>query len=102
MIQPAQRFAVRSLRSRKIAEFVLAQQIFGRPYLLPPGTPDAQTVTLRKAFDDVMQDGQFLADAQKSRLQLAPASGQEVQEVVAKFFATPPALVERAREAMKR
>ncbi len=88
--------------SRKIAEFVLAQQIFGRPYLLPPGTPDAQTVTLRKAFDDVMQDGQFLADAQKSRLQLAPASGQEVQEVVAKFFATPPALVERAREAMKR
>ena len=88
--------------SRKISEFVLAQQVFGRPYLLPPGTPDAQTAVLRKAFDEVMRDDQFLADAQRSRLQLAPASGAEVQEAVANFFATPAPLVERAKEAMKR
>jgi tripartite-type tricarboxylate transporter receptor subunit TctC len=88
--------------SRKISEFVLAQQIFGRPYLLPPGTPAAQTAMLRKAFDQVMHDDQFLADAQKMRLQLAPASGAEVQEAVGHFFATSPALVERAKEAMKR
>ena len=92
----------RDEEARKIGEFVLAQQIFGRPYLLPPGTPDAQTAILRKAFDDVVRDAQFLADAAKSRLQLAPASGKQVQDVVAKFFATPTALVERAREAMKR
>jgi tripartite-type tricarboxylate transporter receptor subunit TctC len=88
--------------SRKIAEFVLAQQIFGRPYLLPPGTPDAQIEVLRKAFDDVMRDDQFLADAKKGRLQLAPASGPTVQKVIADFFATPTALVERAKAAMKR
>ena len=57
---------------------------------------------LRKAFDQMMRDDQFLADAQKMRLQLAPASGAAVQEAVSRFFATPPALVERAREAMKR
>lgn len=92
----------RDEEARKIGEFVLAQQIFGRPYLLPPGTPQAQTAILRKAFDEVMRDAQFLADAQKSRLQLAPASGQQVQDAVAKFFATPAALVERAKDAMKR
>lgn len=92
----------RDEEARKIGEFVLAQQIFGRPYLLPPGTPDTQTAILRKAFDDVVRDTQFLADAAKSRLQLAPASGKQVQDVVAKFFATPVALVERAKEAMKR
>jgi hypothetical protein len=88
--------------SRKIAEFVLAQQIFGRPYFLPPTAPPAQTELLRKAFGEVMRDDQFLADAQKMRLQLAPASGSEVQEAVGHFFATPPTLVERAKEAMKR
>jgi tripartite-type tricarboxylate transporter receptor subunit TctC len=81
---------------------VLAQQIFGRPYLLPPGTPAAQIATLRRAFDDTMRDGQFLAEAQKSRLQLAPATGAAVQEAVTKFFATPTELVERAKAAMKR
>lgn len=92
----------RDEEARKIAEFVLAQQIFGRPYLLPPGTPAAQTAMLRKAFDHVMRDDQFLADAQKMRLQLAPASGAEVQEAVGHFFATSASLVERAKEAMKR
>jgi tripartite-type tricarboxylate transporter receptor subunit TctC len=92
----------RDEEARQVSEFVLAQQVFGRPYLLPPETPAAQVRALRKAFDAVMQDDQFLADAQKMRLQLAPASGTAVQEAVANFFATPVAVVERAKEAMKR
>src|SRR3984893_3891268 len=86
---------------RKVAEMVVSQQIFQRSYVAPPGTPAEQIATLRTAFDATMSDPQFLADAETVRIAITPLSGAKVQEIVRKLYATPKAIIERARQVIK-
>ena len=86
---------------RKVAELVVSQQIFQRSYIAPPGTPPEQIKTLRAAFDATMSDPQFLADAETVRIAITPLSGAKVQEIVRKLYATPKAIIERARQVIK-
>jgi tripartite-type tricarboxylate transporter receptor subunit TctC len=86
---------------RKVAEMVVSQQIFQRSYIAPPGTPAEQIATLRTAFDATMKDPQFLSDADKVRIAITPLSGAKVQDIVQKLYATPKAIVERARQVIK-
>ena len=58
--------------NRKIAEFILAQKGFERPMLVRAGTPPELVDILRTAFDATMRDPQFLADAEKSSLEISP------------------------------
>jgi len=57
-----------------------------RPYSLPPKTPKDSVGILRKAFMDTMKDPDFLAEARKSKLDLDPLSGEEVENLVRGFF----------------
>ena len=86
---------------RKVAELVVSQQVFQRSYVVPPGTPAEQVRILRRAFDATVKDPQFLADAAKMKLSITPLSGRQVQDLVAKLYATPRELVERARNVIK-
>lgn len=84
---------------RQVLELIFDQLVFGRPYLLPPGVPSDRVAALRKAFLDALKDPALLEDAKKSRIDIDAVSGEEVQTLVAKMFATPEAIVQRAREA---
>lgn len=75
--------------------------ITNRPYVLPPNTPKDRVQILRNAFMDTMKDPEFLADATKSRLDLDPLDGEEMQKMVSGMFKLPPALVSRLREILK-
>jgi tripartite-type tricarboxylate transporter receptor subunit TctC len=86
---------------RKVVELVISQTVFHRSYIAPPGTPQQQLETLRAAFDATVQDRDFLEDAEKMRIDIAPLSGAKVQDVVAKLYATPRDIVERARAAIR-
>lgn len=86
--------------NKKIVELVVAQQEFGRPYLLPPGTPEYQVKILSKAFDKTMQDPQFLADAAKVALSIQPASGEAVQSAVTKIYSATPEILAKTRAAI--
>jgi tripartite-type tricarboxylate transporter receptor subunit TctC len=92
---------VRSDEDRRVAELVVSQQVFQRSYIAPPATPEATLNVLRAAFDATVQDPQFLADAAKMQISITPLDGQAVQDLVAKLYALPRALVERARAAIK-
>jgi tripartite-type tricarboxylate transporter receptor subunit TctC len=92
---------VKDAEARKVVELVISQTVFHRSYIAPPETPPAQLDVLRKAFDATMVDKEFLAEAEKSRIDIEPLSGAKVQEVVAKLYAAPPAIVERARKAIR-
>ncbi len=74
---------VKSEEDRKVVELVISQTVFHRSYIAPPETPPAQLEVLRAAFDKTMADPQFLADAEKMRIDIEPLSGAKVQEVVA-------------------
>ena len=92
---------VKDAEARKVVELVISQTVFHRSYIAPPETPPAQLDVLRKAFDATMVDKEFLAEAEKSRIDIEPLSGAKVQEVVAKLYAAPPAIVDRARKAIR-
>jgi tripartite-type tricarboxylate transporter receptor subunit TctC len=85
---------------RQIMELVYSQSIFGRPYVLPPGVPAERVAALRKAFNDTFKDKEFIADAKRIKLEIDPMSGDEVQAMVAKLFATPKTVIARAKQAL--
>ncbi len=86
---------------RLVGELVFAQYEFGRPFVAPPGVPADRVAALRKAFDDSFKDPQFLADVERSKLELDPRSGEEVQAIVERLFAAPPELISRARKIVE-
>ncbi|HWP60031.1 MAG TPA: tripartite tricarboxylate transporter substrate-binding protein [Candidatus Acidoferrales bacterium] len=75
--------------------------ITNRPYVLPPGTPKERVQLLRKAFMDTMKDPEFLADATKSKIDIDPLSGEEVQKIVSGMFKISPSVLARLKEALK-
>jgi tripartite-type tricarboxylate transporter receptor subunit TctC len=85
---------------RSVLELIVGQQVFGRPFMLPPGVAAERTETLRRAFDATMADKEFVADAEKMGLEIAPATGKRVQDLVAKMYASPAAIVKRAKAAL--
>jgi hypothetical protein len=87
--------------NRKIAEVVLAQQEFHRPFLAPPGVAPVQFAVLRTAFMATMQDPEFLADANKSKLSITPKDGPTVTKLVKEMHASPPDLVDKVNRALK-
>jgi tripartite-type tricarboxylate transporter receptor subunit TctC len=55
---------------------------------------------LRKAFHDVLADAELVAEANKASLDIGPQSGDEVQKLVEKLYATPPDLIAFLRKGM--
>ncbi len=71
-----------------------------RIYALPPGTPPERVKILRTAFMKTMRDPQFLADARKTRLNIDPSDGAEVQKVVASLDALSPEVVRKLKDIL--
>jgi hypothetical protein len=49
---------------------------------------------------DAMRDKDLLAEAEKSRLDIDPTSGEELQALIARLYVLPPAVIERARQSL--
>ena len=91
-----------SPQDRAIMEIALSRQSMGRPYAAPPGTPPAIVAALRKGFERMVKDPAFLADAEKSALEInAPMGGAEIEALIARLHATDPQSLERLRKAAK-
>src|SRR5262249_25303862 len=51
-------------------------------YSLPPGTPKERVQVLRRALLETAKDPDFLAEAGKANLEIAPASGEEIEQSI--------------------
>lgn len=85
---------------RQVLEFLLMPQGMGRPFFAPPEVPRDRVVALRKAFADTLKDPDFLQEAAKTGLDIQLVSGEEVDRLLERAYATPPELVERAKELL--
>jgi hypothetical protein len=92
---------IKNENDKKAVELVVSQQVFGRPFIAPPGTNAEAVKILREAFAKVLADKDFLADAQKAKIDVNPLSGDKVQDVVTKLYASSPETVARAKELIK-
>jgi tripartite-type tricarboxylate transporter receptor subunit TctC len=90
----------RTPQDREVIELAYAQQAFGRPYILPPGTPPDRVAALRKAFLAATRDEELLSEAKKMRVEVRPLSGEDMQALVTHIYSTPRAVVERTRQAL--
>jgi hypothetical protein len=68
---------------------------------LPPATPKDRVQILRRAFTQTMKDGDFLAEAVKSKLDIDPVSGEDVEKIVSGLFKLDSAIVARMSEVLK-
>lgn len=73
---------------------------FARPFAVTPGTPKDRVEVLRKALQDTLKDPAFLADAEKARLAIDPATGDEMTELVNEVFALDPAVLAKLKAAL--
>ena len=87
--------------ARTAVELILSQQEFHRPFIAPPGTAPAQLAQLRKAFEATMKDAEFLAEAQKANLDIAPKSAEVVAKLIDKMYASPAHIVAMVTKALR-
>jgi tripartite-type tricarboxylate transporter receptor subunit TctC len=85
---------------KQILRLIFARQVMGRPYLAPPGVPADRAEALRKAFMDTMNDPEFKADADKSKLEITPVDGDDLQKLVTEVYQTPPEIAKKAAEIL--
>jgi len=88
---------LRDERDRKVYDFLTAPERLGRLFMLPAKTSADRISALRTAFDLMVSDRAFLAEAEKSALTVTPLSGADVDRRIAELYATPPDLLARAR-----
>jgi tripartite-type tricarboxylate transporter receptor subunit TctC len=83
---------------RDLAKVVLASGDFGRPIVTPPGVPAERVKILRDAFNKSVNDPALLAEAEKRRLEMDPATGEELETLAKEVMAAPPEVVDRVRK----
>jgi tripartite-type tricarboxylate transporter receptor subunit TctC len=86
---------------RTAIEFLYAGQGIGRPFLAPPGLPPDRVRMLRDAFEATMMDPDFRAEARAQKLNLEPQTGEYLERLIKKIYATPKPIVQRIGALLK-
>ncbi len=76
-----------------IWRLMLTQKVMGRPYMLGPNVPADRVAALRKAFEDMVKDPKFLADAAKQRREVVFVSGPDIQKMITKVASAPASII---------
>jgi tripartite-type tricarboxylate transporter receptor subunit TctC len=86
---------------KPLLEFMARSSTVGRPLSATPGVPADRLAALRKAFDAVVKDPEFLAAATKEKLDVRPQNGDKIAEIVFGILDTPEHLRERMKVALQ-
>ena len=82
---------------RQILTVLDAADEVGRPFVMSKQVPPERVAILRKAFNETMQDKEFLADMAKQQLPVNPITGEAAEAIVGKMMGAPPAVVAKAQ-----
>lgn len=85
---------------RALLAFYASGGEVGRSFLAPPGVPVDRVAALRRAFDAMMKDKEFIADVEKAKAEFNPMTGEDLQKLIADTSNVPPAVVERMRQLL--
>jgi tripartite-type tricarboxylate transporter receptor subunit TctC len=73
----------KTAEQRQLLRFgIAAPNQFGKIYVLPPGAPQDRVAALEAAFTKTFADKEFLAEANKGRLEIDPVSAQQAHELI--------------------
>jgi tripartite-type tricarboxylate transporter receptor subunit TctC len=86
---------------KQLFEIAFAEQVMGRPFVLPPGVPPERVAALRVAFDETMKDPEFLDDAKLQKADIDPVGGEAINALLEQVYTASPDVVARIRELIK-
>ena len=91
----------RNEEERQIIDLWAAPNKMGRPFYAPAELPKDRAELLRRSFDRTMKDPALLAEAKKTKVFVAPTTGEQVHALIERIYATPQDVVAKALEASK-
>ena len=90
----------RTPEERDVLRFYTAAEDIGRSILAPPGMAPERVALMRKAFDEMMRDPEFLEEVRRSQIEYAPLTGADLEKLARSTTDVSPATLERARKFM--
>jgi tripartite-type tricarboxylate transporter receptor subunit TctC len=91
----------KSPEDKKAIEFLYAGQGIGRPFIAPPNLSPERLKMLRDAFNATMKDPEFIAEVKQRKLDLEPETGEHLEGLIKKIYATPKPIVDKIGELIK-
>lgn len=85
---------------KDIVEFITSGTPIARALAVGPHVPEDRVAALRKAFDELMQDKEFLAACAKRKLDIDPRDAAQTTRLVEKIVSASPDLVARVKTAV--
>jgi hypothetical protein len=86
---------------RPLLEFMSQASTVGRPLATSPGTPPERVAALRRAFEEMLVDPLFIADAKKVGADIKPMSGEKLSTIINAMIGAPSDARERVKLAIE-
>jgi tripartite-type tricarboxylate transporter receptor subunit TctC len=86
--------------SRRVADVILRGGDFGRPWVMPPGTPTERVKEVRDAYAKAMADTTLLDEARKGKMEVEFVPGEELQKLAERMIGQPPGVVARVKKLL--
>jgi tripartite-type tricarboxylate transporter receptor subunit TctC len=85
---------------KRVARVVLTAAGLGRPIVAPPGLGADRVKLLREAYAKTLGDPDLTAEAKKRRWEIAPISGEDLEELAKDVITQPKEVIERMKWVM--
>jgi tripartite-type tricarboxylate transporter receptor subunit TctC len=89
--------SAKTAEDRQVMELIFSPIALGYPSFMGPGVPRDRIEIMRRAFDQAMQDPEFIGLTGQQSLAHDPATGEALQAIVARMYGMPASVVEKAR-----
>jgi len=86
---------------RIVFDYFSKMGALARPLAVAADIPPDRLAALRAAFKATMQDADFLAEANRQRMEISMMSGAQVQQIVDDLVNVSPTLVEQVKQAIQ-
>jgi hypothetical protein len=97
-----QSLVAKTAEQRELLRFgIAAPNHFGKIYVLPPGAPQDRAAALEAAFTKTFEDKEFLAEADKGRLEIDPVSAQQAHGLISDLMGMSPAVKTRLQKMLQ-
>ena len=83
---------------RRLAQVFLAGDELGRPMVAPPGTSVERVKLLRGAYNKALQDSDLTAEVAKSKLDMEPSTGEEIEKIFKGLMTQPREVIDRVKK----
>jgi len=85
---------------RAVLNFYSGVVAFARAFAFGPDVRSDRVALFRHAFDRMVAEPQFIAEAEKMGMDISPTSGETLQLIIAGMVYADPALLAQAKDAI--